>query len=156
MNLIIYFSLILVLLFFFSNDLVTCLLCLFFYTLFYSFVCYLKTLEFWGLSLLMIVMITGLFLVFAYIVSINPQSPFSIKGNVLLYYSLLMLFLLFKNYKLDVSMIILNFSCLCEISKELYKSSLFISSFLIFLLLLLVIFFIRLTYNKGGSLRKKF
>nr|YP_009519727.1 NADH dehydrogenase subunit 6 [Colpocephalum griffoneae]AYC65901.1 NADH dehydrogenase subunit 6 [Colpocephalum griffoneae] len=149
-----------VMLFYFSTDLVLNLVCLLFFVILASFLNYLMTNEFWGLGLMIIVMATGLFLVFAYIVSVNPQLPTGVLGLNLksLFLISLSIFVYFMIYSTQPE-VGLIYEFFFPLSKEIdmnYKSSFLVSLHLIVLLLFLVIFFMRFTYSKGGGLRKKF
>nr|YP_010890516.1 NADH dehydrogenase subunit 6 [Colpocephalum eucarenum]WIM51522.1 NADH dehydrogenase subunit 6 [Colpocephalum eucarenum] len=157
--LIIFFCFLMIFLFFFSSDLIICLMCLFFFTFLSCLICFLQTKMFWGLGLMIIVMATGLFLVFAYIVSLNPQIPsssFSWKKKFFVLTSLMTVFILTYSSKIFSRANFFFWSFHLENLKLFYKSDFLVSLFLICLLLMLVIFFIRFTYNKGGSLRKKY
>nr|WIM51568.1 NADH dehydrogenase subunit 6 [Franciscoloa roseicapillae]WIM51578.1 NADH dehydrogenase subunit 6 [Franciscoloa roseicapillae] len=139
------------------------LICLFSYTLSMSVLYYMKMMNFWMLGLVMIVVLTGLFLIFTYMTSVTPESPTEKSTSLIIVFLcvFLVLFLVFWLLKSSPGIQHMSLSMISgpnEIFKVVNKhsSSLLISLVLVSLLLLLVILFMRFTYNKGGGLRKKF
>nr|YP_010872803.1 NADH dehydrogenase subunit 6 [Franciscoloa funerei]WGU50367.1 NADH dehydrogenase subunit 6 [Franciscoloa funerei] len=140
------------------------LICLFSYTLSMGVLFYMKMMNFWMLGLVMVVVLTGLFLIFTYMTSVTPESPGLEKSTntIIVFLSMfLVLFLMFwfLSKSPDIQHVSLSiFANPNEVYKVVNKhsSSLMVSLTLVSLLLLLVVLFMRFTYNKGGSLRKKF
>nr|WJQ21816.1 NADH dehydrogenase subunit 6 [Myrsidea ptilorhynchi] len=104
---------------------------------------------FWPCGLLLILMSTGLIVVFAYIVSLHSSyDKFSKKDLSLLIICFL-------------SLVFSSWSSLMSISSFFYlslkiKVEILLSLLIIYILLFLVVNFVRLVYSKGGGFRKKF
>nr|YP_010875333.1 NADH dehydrogenase subunit 6 [Ciconiphilus decimfasciatus]WGW14987.1 NADH dehydrogenase subunit 6 [Ciconiphilus decimfasciatus] len=151
--------LILVLMFFLSKNLINSLCLLMVFTFLGSFISFWSTRNFWVLGLMMIVMITGLFLIFAYIVSVNPSFPsVMLISKKLFWFMLPSFFFMYTCFFFKPKHLSANYIwSMKEMTiSSFFFSNIYISSFLIVLLLILVIFFVRFTHSKGGGLRKKF
>nr|WIM51617.1 NADH dehydrogenase subunit 6 [Colpocephalum spinicollis] len=141
------------------DSLMANLLCLFFFTFSTCLSHYCLKMDFWNTGLLIIVIITGLFLIFAYLASVNPEIPLKMKNSysylfvvtsLIVAVSSINLMLNHNNFFLE-TVFLSNYS---ELTMSVSKSNALITFILITFLLLLVIFFIRFTYSKGGGLRK--
>nr|QPN54243.1 NADH dehydrogenase subunit 6 [Ricinus sp. ADS-2020] len=108
----------------------------------------------WVSLLYGITVVSGLMVIFAYISSISPKNPVISVKKVNFFCVFLLLCSVFS---------LIDFSFFLEKKNFFFhdfdyvKYTLIVEGFFLFsLLFLLIIIFLRLTYSKGGSFRKKF
>nr|QPN54268.1 NADH dehydrogenase subunit 6 [Myrsidea sp. ADS-2020] len=131
-----------------SGDLVVSLVALLLTSLVLPFV-YMENLKlFWPCGLLLILMSTGLIVIFAYIVSLHLKEKNIWRGSWLIYFFMTGSALLSLCISSSYMKIVFSYW------KVYVNPSLSFSLF--FLLLYLVVSFIRMVYSKGGGFRKKF
>nr|YP_009744385.1 NADH dehydrogenase subunit 6 [Oxyopes hupingensis]QIE13338.1 NADH dehydrogenase subunit 6 [Oxyopes hupingensis] len=118
---------------------------LIFMTLFYSYLIYEVIGSFWFSYMLLMVMLSGVLVIFTYMVSLIPNESFEIYNLMVLLSFMMMVFIKWSGlYKMDMSVI----------SMDLWVSylglfSFFLVSFLLGIMLLVVV----MSYMSEGSFR---
>nr|YP_010363733.1 NADH dehydrogenase subunit 6 [Menacanthus cornutus]UNZ13000.1 NADH dehydrogenase subunit 6 [Menacanthus cornutus] len=112
---------------------------------------YFITFNTWSLMLLMIMMFSGLFVIFFYIVSTEPEKPLVNYKYSIYPMFLILIFSIIQHFD------IMEY-CFMDVNHMDKPCGLLVQEVTIILLFLvaLVVMYIRLTYSKSGSLRKKF
>nr|WJJ69857.1 NADH dehydrogenase subunit 6 [Austromenopon atrofulvum] len=142
----------------FSTSSTQGLTALFFLSLSTAGFVYMVSFNFLVVGLFLIIMMTGLFLVFSFVLSLEPSVPLVKSQNKFLWFTIIVPSVVSFNWK-DLRS---SSSGSADLMSELAKVScgtvmnFCTSIFLLTLLLLLVILFMRLTYMNSGSIRKTF
>nr|YP_010889901.1 NADH dehydrogenase subunit 6 [Austromenopon paululum]WJJ69862.1 NADH dehydrogenase subunit 6 [Austromenopon paululum] len=144
---------------FFSYNLVAELILLFLFMVFLLLVCYFYTLKFLATGLVMIVMLTGLFVVFAFLTSLAPQSPSLLSMGEGTYWPMvvtLSILWVTSNLSLHPGVGSKTVSSTLSLTGEHYSlcTNFMVTASILLILLLLVVVFIQMTHGKSGSLRK--
>nr|YP_010926066.1 NADH dehydrogenase subunit 6 [Piagetiella africana]WKF19579.1 NADH dehydrogenase subunit 6 [Piagetiella africana] len=136
-----------------SKNLVEMMVCLILFCLSGAWVSYMMISYPIGVMFMVLVIVTGLFLVFSFIVSLSPQYPVfsSVNQSFCLFFWFFSLIYFSWNWVPVNSNLVFNNSL-----KDLMIVDSQSSVLLIILLLYIVVSYVRFTYSKGGGLRKMY